>query len=289
VFWRKNIVTPQRIERQGGLSSLSSRGIVARLPAEIVDVAGRIEKVTAPTAQGYCSRVLFLDAASGRFALKVADRGYRGDELHAEYLALKMLENRGLPVPAPLAYAEDEQGHYLLSSHCEGIPLSIMLRTADSEERLHAAGQMGAMLARVHSTEVADVTWQECLESQLFFADRHLAYDNLDPDELMIGNRKLDPEEILQRLMIKRPSSGAVVLLHGDYRPKNILWKDNKISCLLDWAFCDIGDPYYDLAIILYYLKTEEEKEQFLSRYAVKKLDEERLAYFDCLSKFINV
>ena len=37
-------------------------------------------------------------------------------------------------------------------------------------------------------------------------------------------------------------------LLHGDFWPQNILWRDNKIAAVLDWEDAALGDPLSDLA-----------------------------------------
>lgn len=284
VFSRKNIVTPRRIEREQGLWP-SIAEVQQFLPAAITDVTGRIGSVSAPAKQGYCSHVLFLDCERGKFALKMAQPGYRGEELEAEFAALRMLEGKGLLVPQAFACTKDERGHYLLSSYCEGTPLGTLLACVDEELRLHMVGQMAKVLAKLHSIRVEGAAWEECLESQLCFARKHLEYSNIDPEEF-VG---IDPHGVLQKLKDNPPPEGKVCLLHGDYRPKNMLWKANRISCVLDWAFCDMGDPYYDLATLWYYLKTPQEKERFLRCYGVDRLDEERLGYFELLAKFVNV
>ncbi|MBS3949374.1 MAG: phosphotransferase [Peptococcaceae bacterium] len=287
VISRKNIVTPHRIERGQGLwPSMAIQEVQQYLPAAITDVTGRISSVSAPAKQGYCSHVLFLDSERGKFALKMAQPGYRGDELEAEFVALRMLEGKGLLIPQAFACTKDERGHYLLSSYCEGTPLGTLLTSVEDEElRLHMVGQMATVLAELHSISVEGAAWGECLESQLCFAREHLEYSNIDPEEF-VG---IDPHEVLRKLKDNPPSAGKVCLIHGDYRPKNMLWKENSISCVLDWAFCDMGDPYYDLAIIWYYLKTPQEKEHFMRCYGLERLDEERLGYFELLAKFVNV
>jgi aminoglycoside phosphotransferase (APT) family kinase protein len=39
------------------------------------------------------------------------------------------------------------------------------------------------------------------------------------------------------------------VLLHGDYWPGNILWRDDTIVAVIDWEDAQIGDPLIDFAI----------------------------------------
>ncbi len=41
----------------------------------------------------------------------------------------------------------------------------------------------------------------------------------------------------------------APVLLHGDYWPGNILWRDEQLVAVIDWEDARLGDPLTDLAI----------------------------------------
>jgi aminoglycoside phosphotransferase (APT) family kinase protein len=45
------------------------------------------------------------------------------------------------------------------------------------------------------------------------------------------------------------PPAGVPVLLHGDFWPGNILWRDGRLSGVVDWEDAKIGDPLADLAI----------------------------------------
>lgn len=44
------------------------------------------------------------------------------------------------------------------------------------------------------------------------------------------------------------PLRGARALLHGDFWPGNILWRDGEIVAVVDWEDAAIGDPLCDLA-----------------------------------------
>lgn len=44
------------------------------------------------------------------------------------------------------------------------------------------------------------------------------------------------------------PQRNELALLHGDYWPGNILWKDGEILGVVDWEDAKIGDPLADLA-----------------------------------------
>lgn len=116
-------------------------------------------------------------------------------------------------------------------------------------------------------------------------ASANMKNGTLDPAEFVnIGS----PEGVLCGLEEKRPEPAHVCLLHGDFRPKNIMWELDRVVGVIDWDFCDIGHPYYDLTIISYYLQTPEDKAAFTKGYG-KPIAEGLILYFDLLSKFLNV
>lgn len=45
-----------------------------------------------------------------------------------------------------------------------------------------------------------------------------------------------------------RPPSAHRYLLHGDFWPGNLLWRDGHLAAVLDWEDAAIGDPLSDLA-----------------------------------------
>jgi aminoglycoside phosphotransferase (APT) family kinase protein len=57
---------------------------------------------------------------------------------------------------------------------------------------------------------------------------------------------------------------------------------------ILDWGLAFYGDPYYDIAIIKYYL-TDEEFDKFVEFYGISQIDCNRLKYNELLSLFLNV
>ncbi len=51
------------------------------------------------------------------------------------------------------------------------------------------------------------------------------------------------------------PFAGAPVLLHGDFWPQNLIWRDARIVAILDLEDAALGDPLSDLACALLELK----------------------------------
>ena len=47
------------------------------------------------------------------------------------------------------------------------------------------------------------------------------------------------------------PYDGPWVLVHGDYKVGNFVWRGNEIATVLDWELAAIGDPLEDLGLRL--------------------------------------
>jgi aminoglycoside phosphotransferase (APT) family kinase protein len=61
-------------------------------------------------------------------------------------------------------------------------------------------------------------------------------------------NEKYDYDTFIE--LVKRENSGGLVLCHGDLNPDNILVKDNRLVCVIDYAFAGISAPDADISRI---------------------------------------
>jgi aminoglycoside phosphotransferase (APT) family kinase protein len=81
------------------------------------------------------------------------------------------------------------------------------------------------------------------------------------------------------------PRRNAPVLLHGDYWPGNILWREEKLVAVIDWEDARIGEPLSDLAISrldLLWIYGLEAMEIFTHHYqSLAPLDYTDLPYWD--------
>lgn len=78
------------------------------------------------------------------------------------------------------------------------------------------------------------------------------------------------------------PYAGSPVLLHGDFWPRNLIWRDGGIAAILDWEDAALGDPLSDVAcaqLELSYLFDDVLVDQFLSACRLHMtIDPHRLA-----------
>ena len=87
-----------------------------------------------------------------------------------------------------------------------------------------------------------------------------------------------------------------LALVHGDAGPGNLLWRDGRITALLDWEMSHFGDPLDDLAFLtvraaMFGLPLERFAEQVRDHYAraAGELDERRLRYWQAVSVLRNL
>jgi aminoglycoside phosphotransferase len=251
------------------------------LPARIAAIVGNLRSWQ-PLGTARSNLVLLIEGGDGRFVVKVADDPYRAWQLKYEHDVMRGLTEAGtdLPVAAPLAVAQQDGFTFLLQSCVDGSP--------GSDGRLTQPAMVTAaagLLRAIHSQPLAALDHSEILDRQLRLARRNMRAGLLDPEEFAgCGS----PASTLRLLCQERPAQGQVVLLHGDYRPKNILWLVNRASSIIDWGLAMPGDAHYDLAIMRWYVRDEDLWQRFAAGYGFP-YDPGLLEYYDLLSKFLNV
>jgi aminoglycoside phosphotransferase (APT) family kinase protein len=194
-----------------------------------------------------------------------------------EYRLLQLLSAAGLPVQTP--HHLDEAGEvlptpYLVIDYIEGEPV---FAPADLDDFLL---QLAAQLARIHRLDGsrADLSFlpKQAEKVAKTFAARPAILDvSLDEERI---RKTLEPAWPL-------PQSNEPVLLHGDYWPGNILWRDGRLAAVIDWEDAALGDPLYDVAIsrleILWAFGIEA-MHDFTTRYrAMSAVDFGNLPYWD--------
>ncbi len=158
-----------------------------------------------------------------------------------EYRTLAITRSVGLATPAPITL--DVSGNifpepYLVIEYIDGEP-DFSLAHAGSLAR-----QMVEHLARIHTARFSTPDRSFLLEiprslaveldRQPFAASQAFAAE-------AIGNTLRNAWPFPQR--------NEPVLLHGDYWPGNLLWRNGQLAAVVDWEDACIGDPLLDFAI----------------------------------------
>lgn len=164
---------------------------------------------------------------------------------------------RDVPVPTPVVRWLDEDGGSLgrpgiIGDRYEGDAHRSLLTPKDPL-RLGAAGQdalareLAVMLADIHAIDIRETGVDAVLADLSRPAGEELRYweQELDRAEL-----EFHPALRLTASWLRShlpPLPERPVLVHGDYRPANVLVRDGRIEVVLDWELAHTGDPLDDL------------------------------------------
>lgn len=219
---------------------------------------------------GPTSRLIVRQPSAG-----VLQRNPRAAE--DEYALLQRLSSLGLATPTP--YHLDRSGVFfaepaMVIEYVEGQPEFALADTAGSMR------QLAAQLARIHSVD--------CSKLDLAFLPKQAAsFAGRFGDRPPHVDRSLDEGRIRDTLEAAWPfpQRNADALLHGDYWPGNILWRDGRLAAVIDWEDAALGDPLIDLAISrldLLWIFGAEAMHAFTRHYqSLMALDYTSLPYWD--------
>lgn len=150
-----------------------------------------------------------------------------------EYRVLALCKSANITVPTPCFL--DEEKAALVLEYIEG---TVDFAPRDSSSLLR---QMAAQLARIHQVCIgADFDFLPRLSDSLA---RSLAGQ---PEQLDLALDEPYLRSVLRELW-PWPSNRDR-LLHGDYWPGNLLWRDQRLAAVIDWEESTLGDPLADVA-----------------------------------------
>lgn len=158
-------------------------------------------------------------------------------------------------LPTIIDYSFDKP-KYLLTKEAEGERLSYILGNNENMESLKYMEAYGELLAKIHNVQIESIPVKP----------REFAL----PHEFYIENKL----EYIEQYLMKTKIEDTKCFIHGDCHYANILWKDYKVSCLLDYELSGYGSREYDLAWALVlrpgqkFLQIEKERETFLKSYS---------------------
>jgi aminoglycoside phosphotransferase (APT) family kinase protein len=236
------------------------------------------------TSAGY-SRENWLfnaDVGDDRLAL-IARRDPRGSVLETdrrvEAAVLQALEKTEVPAPR-LRWADLEGARMerpvlvmdLAPGICDGFVLN---GDRPLPQRLAIAQRIYDLLGRIHL-----VDWQRIgLGDVLDDPGPGAPSQAVDHWEGELRRVQIEPEPelavIVAWLRANAPQSPATVLVHGDFKPGNVLLEGDQVSVVLDWETAHLGDPHEDLGWVTNPLRAREhcipgvwEPEHLLARWS---------------------
>lgn len=192
----------------------------------------------------------------------------------AEYAVLHVAHAAGVAAPRPCFL--DPSGDSLVLDYVEGAP---DLALPWSGSKLQQAAQE---LARIHALSPIDADLS-------FLSKRWQSAEHMLKTWPVELDQSLNEGEIRRALSSSWPAprNNREVLLHGDYWPGNLVWRDEQLAAVIDWEEAELGDALADLAIArldLLWAFGVEAMHEFTERYAaLTELDWAALPYWDLL------
>jgi len=180
--------------------------------------------------------LLLADGSARRVVVRRPRGASAGDiGLSAEHALLARCKGLGIAVPEP--YFVDEREGAIVVEYVEG---DVDLSLAGLAEKLP---EMAQELARIHQVPASGELGS--LESRRQRAER----DVLEvPTQLDAALNEAAVRARLRELWPWRQPNPEV-LLHGDYWPGNLVWREGRLVAVIDWEDAAVGDPLADLAI----------------------------------------
>ena len=157
-----------------------------------------------------------------------------------EFELLQLLHSEGLATPPP--YYLDQSGEifstpYIVLEYIEGKPEFAPANLADF------ILQFTTHLSRIHQVDGSKLDLSFLPTAEHFYAEK-LRERPTTVDESIDEGRIRDALEAVWPLRERN----TPVLLHGDFWPGNLLWKDGRLVAVIDWEDAQVGDPLADVA-----------------------------------------
>jgi len=157
-----------------------------------------------------------------------------------EFKLLQLLHSVGVAAPRP--YHFDQSGEifstpYIVIEYIEGQP---EFAPADLPDFIL---QFATHLCRIHKVDASKLDLSFLPQQAQILTDRLRARPENVDDSLDEG-RIRDALETVWPI----PQRNTPALLHGDFWPGNLLWRDGELAAIIDWEDAALGDPLADVA-----------------------------------------
>ncbi|MEM5518557.1 phosphotransferase [Henriciella sp. AS95] len=239
--------------------------VKAHFPGETLDKAVRMQGGV--SADVYKLQLSAEGAPARDLVLRIHGQTHGGHPAGLEFQLLQFAYDAGLPVQTPV----------LVDTSCTHLPAPYLIvsyvdgTTEISEGNLdETLGVMARVMFALHATSTKALPDLP---------------ERTDPIPDLIGFLPSTEENQAFRAWLEAlksaPYAGALVPLHGDFWPGNLVWQGDCLAAILDWEDAAIGDPLSDVActcLELRYLFGGAVMQRFADAYrAHAPIDPERL------------
>ncbi len=187
-----------------------------------------------------------IERVDGQTSKMIVRRHGESDLKHNPHIAadeFKLLQRlHSLGIAAPMPYHLDQSSEifstpYIVIEYIEGETLFTPSNVPDF------LLEFAAHLIRIHQVDGSKLNLSFLPKIEQRYADK-LRTRSATVDESLDEGRMRDVLAAVWPL----PQRNTVVLLHGDFWPGNLLWKDGQLVAIIDWEDAASGDPLADVA-----------------------------------------
>lgn len=180
-------------------------------------------------------------------------------DLKREYEVMRRLDDTPIPAPTPVLFCDDESvlgERFFVMTHLDGavVPLGSDLpeRFRDAESRARVADLLVDTLAGIHGVDAGQ--FEGVCERLTPREQVERCADRLDEATSVMGRELPTLRGVEDWLRENAPSNPGASLLHGDFRPGNVLFAGTdrpEVTGVLDWETAMLGDPRTELGYLL--------------------------------------
>ena len=210
---------------------------------------------------GQSNITTIITAADGaEWVLREPPPGGHAQSAHdvaREARVVSNLADSGIPVPRVIGTGTTPGGAgFFVMERVPGAPLESDHDAAEltPEHRYELGLQVIRTLARLHTLDPGSVGLSDLgSKTPASYLERQIRRMSATWDRVgLASSHDVAWQEGRSRLTAGLPDSPPpVVLVHGDFRLSNLLVQGPRITAVLDWELCTLGDPLADLAWLL--------------------------------------
>lgn len=204
---------------------------------------------------------LVTDAAGGSWVLRRPPLGTLLASAHdvvREHRILTALQDTGVPVPKVLGLTEDPavtDAPMMLMSFVDGTVVDdvAVAEQLTVKRRAQIGASLTDTLASIHAVDL-DATRLVDLASHKPYAERQLKRWSGQWEKSKTREHS-GVEGLAERLRAAAPEQRELTLVHGDFHLSNVITSivDGRVTAVVDWELCTLGDPLADVGALLAY------------------------------------
>lgn len=219
---------------------------------------------------GYSNLTYSLTTNLGKVVLRRPPLGPRAGAAHdmiREYGLLKGLQQVFAKAPNPILLCDDEAiigAPFYLMELVEGqiIRMDTQGKTQDlsANQRREASTSLIKTLAQLHQIPVIDTVFESIGKPSGYIQRQVDGWT----DRFAKAKTENVPEinQLVEYLRAELPEDSTGSIIHNDYKFDNVVFAPGdftRVSAVLDWEMCTVGNPLMDLGLSLAYWAHPEE------------------------------